>query len=117
MLGVLVFDTLPGLIIGVVLSILLLLYRASRPHIAVLGRTSGSPDQWVDLQRRPQNQTVPGVVVARVESGLFFANADNVADRLRELTEAHGVRTLALDAATTPAIDTNGRRRAPQPRA
>jgi MFS superfamily sulfate permease-like transporter len=67
MLGVLVFDTLPGLVIGIVLS---------------------------------------GVVVARVESGLFFANADTVGDRLREMGGADGVRTLVLDATTTPMIDT-----------
>lgn len=43
---------------------------------------------------------------ARVESGLFFANADTVGDRLRELGGADGVRTLVLDATTTPMIDT-----------
>jgi SulP family sulfate permease len=41
--GVLVFDTLPGLFIGVVVSLLLLLYRASRPHVAVLGQVPGMP--------------------------------------------------------------------------
>ena len=106
MLGVLVFDTLPGLVIGIVLSVLLLLYRASRPHIAVLGEAPGSPGQWADLERHPQNRVLSGVVVARVESGLFFANADTVGDRLRELGGADGVRTLVLDATTTPMIDT-----------
>jgi high affinity sulfate transporter 1 len=106
MLGVLVFDTLPGLGIGIVLSVLLLLYRASRPHIAVLGEAPGSPGQWADLERHPQNRVLSGVVVARVESGLFFANADTVGDRLRELGGADGVRTLVLDATTTPMIDT-----------
>jgi high affinity sulfate transporter 1 len=41
--GVLVFDTLPGLFIGVVVSLLLLVYRASRPHVAVLGQVPGVP--------------------------------------------------------------------------
>ena len=45
MLGVLVFDTLPGLFIGIAVSLLLLLYRASRPHVAVLGRVPGTADQ------------------------------------------------------------------------
>ena len=43
MLGVLVFDTLPGLVIGIIVSLLLLLYRASRPHVAELGRVPGAP--------------------------------------------------------------------------
>ena len=49
--GVLVFDTLPGLVIGVVVSLLLLLYRASRPHVAVLGQVPGMPGQYGDLLR------------------------------------------------------------------
>ena len=42
MLGVLVFDTLPGLVIGIVVSLLLLLYRASRPYVAELGQVAGT---------------------------------------------------------------------------
>jgi sulfate permease, SulP family len=45
MLGVLIFDTLPGLIIRVVDSLLLLIYRGSRPHVAVLGEIPGSDGQ------------------------------------------------------------------------
>lgn len=105
MLGVLVFDTLPGLVIGVVLSILLLLYRISKPHVAVLGEVSGSAAQWADVDRHPDNRPVPGVVVVRVESPLIFANADTVQERLRELAEADGVRAVVLDAAAVPTID------------
>lgn len=104
MLGVLAFDTLPGLIIGVVLSVLLLLYRASRPHIATLGRLSGG--QWADVERHPDSETVPGVVVARIEGGLFFANADTMADHLRGLARDTGVHLMVLDAVAIPVIDT-----------
>ena len=53
LVGVLVFDTLPGLFIGVLLSLLLLLYRASRPHVAVLGRLTGTTGVFGDIERRP----------------------------------------------------------------
>ena len=69
MLGVLIFDTLPGLIIGVADSLLLLLYRVSRPHVAVLGEIPGSGGQWADIAVHPEDQTVPGITVLRVESG------------------------------------------------
>src|SRR6478609_9710979 len=46
LLGVLVLDTLPGLFIGIAVSLLLLLYRVSAPHIAVLGRIGGSSGQY-----------------------------------------------------------------------
>src|SRR5688572_7457981 len=53
MLGVLVFDTLPGLFIGIAISLLTLLYRSSRPHVAQLVRQPGPPPLWVDAIRHP----------------------------------------------------------------
>jgi MFS superfamily sulfate permease-like transporter len=47
--GVLIFDTLPGLFIGIAVSLILLLYRASRPRVAVLGRVPGTSDQYTDI--------------------------------------------------------------------
>jgi SulP family sulfate permease len=101
MLGVLVFDTLPGLFIGIGVSLLLLLYRSSRPNVATLGRHG---DAWVDTTRHSDARTEPGIVVARVESGLFFANADHVRQHLRALVDP-AVRAVVLDAQTTPFID------------
>jgi MFS superfamily sulfate permease-like transporter len=75
--GVLVFDTLPGLFSGITVSILLLVYRSSRPHVAALGRAPGSA-QWTDIEHNPQDTTVPSTAVPRVESGIYFANADHV---------------------------------------
>jgi anti-anti-sigma factor len=102
---VLVFDTLPGLFIGIALSFLLLLYRASRPHVAVLGRVPGTTDQYVDLERHPDNETDPGIAMLRVEGGLFFANADLVRAQIRRHAAAPGTRAIILDAETVPFID------------
>ncbi|GAB3304291.1 SulP family inorganic anion transporter [Geodermatophilus aquaeductus] len=103
LLGVLVFDTLPGLFIGIAVSLVLLLYRASRPHIARLARGS-DPDTWLDLDRHPDLSADPAILVLRVESGLFFANADHVRDHVRSrLTD--DTRAVVLDAQTAPFID------------
>jgi sulfate permease, SulP family len=104
MLGVMVFDTLPGLFIGIGISLLLLLYRTSRPRIAVLGRVPGS-DQYGDVGRHPENAEVDGVKVLRVESGLFFANADFVRARVRRYAHPRDVHAVVLDAGATPFID------------
>jgi len=103
MFGVLIFDTLPGLFIGIGVSLLLLLYRASRPHVAVLGRARGTTDQWSDVGRHPDNETVPGVAVLRPEAGLFFANADYVRNRIR--AHAETATTIVLDAESMPYLD------------
>ncbi len=103
LVGVLVFDTLPGLFIGIGISILLLLYRASRPHIALLGRDPDG-DRWSDVKRHPDNERVTGIVVLRPESALFFANADAVRDAIRAHVDS-GTKAVVLDAETVPAID------------
>ena len=103
MLGVLVFDTLPGLFIGIVTSLLLLLYRVSRPHVAVLGRVPGAPRQWGDVGRHPENEQLPGIAVLRPEAGLFFGNADVVRRRVQE--SAEGARAVVLDAQSMPFVD------------
>lgn len=100
-LGVLVFDTLPGLVLGIVVSLLLLLVRSSRPGVRRLARADGV---WIDAARVPDAAGPPGVVVARVESGLFFANADHARARLRALVDP-ACQVLVLDAQTTPFID------------
>ena len=104
LLGVLVFDTLPGLFIGIGVSLLLLLYRASRPHVARLGRVPGG-GQYGDLARHPENEAPDGVAVLRVESALFFANADAVRDALLAAGEEDGIDAVVLDAETVPVID------------
>ena len=104
LVGVLVFDTLPGLFIGIGVSVLLLLYRASRPNIAVLGQT-GADGPFVDVERNPDVAAIPGVVILRVESGLFFANADAVREGVRAKAADPNVKAVVLDAETVPTID------------
>ena len=109
MLGVLVFDTLPGLVIGVAVSILLLVYRASRPRVSVLGRVPGTDGLYADVARHPEFEQQDGFVILRVEGGLFFADAEFV----RATILAHagdGVRAVILDAESVPAIDVTAAR-------
>ena len=105
MLGVLIFDTLPGLILGIIMSILLLLYRSSKPHVAELGQVVGAPGQYGDVQRHPENVTVPGVTVLRAEAGLFFANADAVRSAIKVKAAEPGTTAVILDAEAIPFVD------------
>jgi high affinity sulfate transporter 1 len=102
--GVLLFDTLPGLFIGIAVSMLLLLYRSSRPNVAVLGRL---PDdgRFADVERFEEAEAVPGVVVLRPEAGLFFANAEDVRGRILAAVAAEGAHAVVLDGETMPFVD------------
>lgn len=110
LLGVLVFDTLPGLFIGISVSVVLLLYRASRPRIAVLGRVPGTDDQYADVRGRPENQLPDHATILRVESGLFFANADVVRRALRHHATEDHVEAIVLDAESIPFVDISAAR-------
>jgi high affinity sulfate transporter 1 len=101
MFGVLIFDTLPGLVIGIGVSMLLLVYRSSRPHVASLVRDDS---HWVDSDRNPGLASEPDVLVVRVEAGLYFANADYVRTRIEDLCTDR-TRLVVLDAETSPFID------------
>ncbi len=101
MLGVLIFDTLPGLVIGIGVSMLLLLYRVSRPHVAGLAKRDGA---WLDVERHEDLDADPTRLVVRVESGLFFANSDHVRERIEALRTPQ-TRIVVLDAETSPFID------------
>jgi len=105
MFGVLVFDTLPGLVIGIVCSLVLLVYRASRPRVSELARSPGEPHRWTDVARNPDDERVPGIVVLRVEAGLFFANADFVRSVVRKSAARKGTRAVVIDAQTVAFID------------
>jgi SulP family sulfate permease len=108
MLGVLVFDTLPGLFIGIGVSLILLLFRASRPRVAVLGRDADG--RYSDVRGRPENVVPDRATILRVESGLFFANADVVHRALRtHATEDH-VDAIVLDAEAIPFVDISAAR-------
>jgi MFS superfamily sulfate permease-like transporter len=86
LLGVLVFDLLPGLIIAVALSLVLFVAYASAPRIAVLGRT-GSGD-FAESSSGGDLAHVPGLLVVRPDGGLFFGNADRVREAVAALAAA-----------------------------
>ena len=78
--GVLLIDVLQGMVIGLVASLLFMIYRSSRPHISSLGRVPGVSGVYTDLTRHPENTPVPGVLIVRVDAPVYYANALTVRD-------------------------------------
>ncbi|WP_235734538.1 SulP family inorganic anion transporter [Nocardioides alcanivorans] len=107
LLGVLVFETLPGLAIGIAVSLVLLIARTSRPHTARLVPV-GTVGQrvWVDSARHSEEEMPPQVLVVRVEAPLVYANADYVRSAIREMAASvPDLRLVVMDGATTPSVD------------
>jgi len=108
--GVLFFGILKGVLLAAIFSLLVLLKRASRPRIAVLGRLEGS-DRFVDMSRNPGSKQVPGTLVVRIESGLFYFNAENVHSEILDHVRRRGaVNLVIIDLSTSPNIDLGGAR-------
>jgi SulP family sulfate permease len=75
---------LEGIIFAIVVSFILLLARAVRPHDAVLGQVKGL-DGFHDIGDYPESETLSGLIVYRFDAPLFFANAEYFARRVRRL--------------------------------
>ncbi|MET3133213.1 SulP family sulfate permease [Oxalobacteraceae bacterium GrIS 1.11] len=102
--GVLVFGVEAGVVVGVLLSMGTLIWRASRPHIAVLGRIAGS-EHYRNIERYPA-LTVPQVLVLRIDAGLFFGNVEPVGQRIEEeLRKRPASRHLVLVLSAVNQID------------
>jgi sulfate permease, SulP family len=112
LVGVLLLGILQGILLAALASILLLLARVSRPHVAFLGRVPGT-DSYSDLDRHPENEPLSGVIAFRPEASLIYVNADivldSVLDRLRAADPA-AVRLAVCDLSAAPYIDLAGSR-------
>jgi MFS superfamily sulfate permease-like transporter len=109
LLGVLTFGTLPGVFIGVVLSLLWLIWRTSHPTIPVLGRMPDG-NAYHNVDNYSEAITRPGIVIVRFDGPLFFATASSLLARVRELTRDVDppVRAVILDMESTNIIDLEG---------
>ena len=109
--GVLLLGILKGVILAAVFSMLLLIHRAARPHVARLGRVPGTR-RYSDLARNPDNETVPGVLIVRVEASLLYFNVSHVRDQVLRHVAATGgeLRLVVWDLSTSPYVDIAGAR-------
>jgi sulfate permease, SulP family len=109
--AVLLLGILRGVIVAVLVSLLLLIRRAARPHVAFLGRIPGTRD-YSDMERHPDNEPVPGALVVRVEASLVYFNVEHVRDTLWEkLYVAREAPALVVfDLSASPSVDLAGAR-------
>ena len=106
--GTLVFGVLAGVIVGIVLSLVWLISVATRPRMPLLGREPSS-EVFRELDEHPDDERFPGIVVLRLDGGLFFATSDALEDRIREVALSTGdVTGMVLDCEGVDFIDSQG---------
>jgi SulP family sulfate permease len=103
--GVLLLGVEAGVVVGLLLSLGTMIWRESRPHIAVLGRIAGT-EHFRNVERY-EAETRSGVLLLRVDAGLFFGNVEAVNARVEEaLAQRPDVRDVVLVLSAVNAIDT-----------
>lgn len=108
--GVLLMGVLDGVLVAVLASVVMVLARTSRPHVAFLGRIPGT-DRFSDLDRHPNNEVIPGVLAFRIQSSLLYFNVDHVLDVVRQRAAGHKeLRRVICDLSNTPYVDIAGAR-------
>jgi SulP family sulfate permease len=106
--GTLLFGVLAGVVIGIGLSLLWLIYVATHPDLPVLGHEAGT-QVYRDLSDHPDDEPVPGVVAIRMDGGLFFATSDALEDRLRDVIRSTPSLTgIVLDCGGINFVDSQG---------
>jgi len=103
-LGVAVLGVIEGIFIAVGLALLDFIRRAWRPYDAVLGRVDGLKG-YHDVTRYPDAKRVPGLVLFRWDAPLFFANAEEFADRVRRAIASSPTPVRWVVVAAEPVTD------------
>jgi high affinity sulfate transporter 1 len=108
--GVLLLGILKGVLLAAVVSLLMLIAGVSRPHVAFLARIPGTR-RYSDLERHPDNESLPGVLIFRVESSLLYFNAEHVHGVVwARLQATQEVRLVVCDLSDAPIVDVAGAR-------
>ena len=104
----LLVGVLAGVIIGIGLSLIWLIFVATHPPMPVLAREPGT-QVFRELDEHPGDEQFAGVTVLRLDGGLFFATADALEDRVREVAlSAPGSAAIVLDCGGMDFIDSQG---------
>jgi high affinity sulfate transporter 1 len=103
--GVMVLGTLKGIVVAIVLSLLGLMYLAYDPRVHELRRKPGTNIFRPCSREHPEDEAIPGLLVARPEERLYFGNAANVAAKLAALAKVGDPRVLLLDCSAVPGLE------------
>lgn len=107
LVGVLLFGVLKGVLLAAIASLVLLIRLAAHPTTVLLGRIRGT-DQFSNVERHPENQLIPGILIYRINSGIVYFNVDNIQqDFFKRLSEQEvSVQLVIFDLSSSPLIDT-----------
>ena len=103
--GVVLLGTLKGIIVAIVLSLVALASQAMHPPVHVIGRKPGTNVFRPYTKEHPEDELFRGLLILRLEGRVFFANADNIAEKVRHLVEEQQPKVVVLDLSAVPDLE------------
>jgi len=85
--GVIMFGVEEGIVIGVAMSLAVLVWRSSHPHMALVGRVPGT-EHFRNVERH-QVEVFPGLIALRIDESIYFANSQLIAEKIEGLLSEH----------------------------
>ena len=85
--GVIVFGVEEGIVIGVAMSLAVLVWRSSHPHMALVGRVPGT-EHFRNVERHLV-EIFPGLIALRIDESIYFANSQLIAEKIEGLLSEH----------------------------
>ncbi|MCU0810574.1 MAG: SulP family inorganic anion transporter [Thiobacillaceae bacterium] len=104
-LGVMMLGTLKGIVVAIVLSLVGLMSMANNPRVDEIRRKPGSNIFRPRSAGNPDDEAIPGLLIARPEGRIYFGNAENVTTKLSELLQASSPRVALLDCSAIPGFE------------
>jgi SulP family sulfate permease len=104
-IGVLLFGTLKGIVVAIIVSMVGLASQTAHPRVSVIVRKRGADVLRPLSPEHPDDETFEGLLIVRPEGRLFFVNAQYVSDQIRALIEQHQPRVVALDMSRVPDVE------------
>lgn len=107
-IATLALGIMPGLLLGIVASILLFITLNTRPNTAILGRLPNT-NIFRNVQHFPEAETIGGLVILRIDASLYFANTVFLKEKVHEICRQHGsaLKALILDASAVNDLDSS----------
>jgi sulfate permease, SulP family len=103
--GVLLFGTLKGIVIAIIVSMIGLASQTAHPRVSVIVRKRGADVLRPLSPEHPDDETFEGLLIVRPEGRLFFINAQDVSDQIKALIEKYQPRVVALDLSRVPDVE------------
>ena len=104
----LVLGVMPGLLLGIIASILLFITLNTRPNTAILGRLPNT-NIFRNIEHFPEALTFPGLVILRIDASLYFANVVFLKEKIHEICDSNAadLKAIILDASAVNDLDSS----------